>query len=329
MVDAKINPLSLEGRPLSERKNIYDLRSIDVSKENYLWNDLFSSLSLEDFIFDSKTKFPQSVSQKFSDMLEKAKNRGLGINSLHQKGYTGKGATVAIIDQPLLVSHEEIKDNVIYYEEVGERQPWSNQASQHGIAVSSILCGKNIGVAPDAKLAYFSVAKTNPYDYINAIYSVIEYNKTLPKENKIHTVSISYGIPTENEEQEKRLLDVMQKAQKADIFVITTSLGKTHNLSFIGGDRNINNNLDNPQEYKEPLFIQKRNLSSNNKNSDINKTLIVPQDRVTVASPTGNNDYAYYTNGGMSWAVPYLAGVYAIAKNSFPEITPENFLILQ
>ncbi len=27
----------------------------------------------------------------------------------------------------------------------------------------------------------------------------------------------------------------------------------------------------------------------------------------------------------MSWAVPYLAGVYALAKNEFPNLTPQKF----
>lgn len=323
MIDTKIQPLNYV-KPLSERSSAYDFRSLDISQNNYDWDKLLSSEFLEQFLFNSKTKFPSSIASKFTERLEVAKNRGLGINALHKKGYTGKGATVAIIDQPLLTTHNEIKDKLIHYEEVDEHKSWSNEASQHGIAVSSILCGKNIGVAPDAKLVYFCVSDTNTDSYINAIDRVIKYNEEHP-ENKIHTLSISYAIPTENKEQEKRLLDIMQKAQESDIFVITTSLEKTHNFSFIGGDRNINNNLDNPQEYKEPLFIQKRNLSSNNKNSDTKNTLIVPQDRVTVASPIGNEDYTYYSDGGMSWAVPYFAGIYAVAKNSFPEITPKKF----
>ena len=323
MIDTKVKPLEYI-KPLSERKSVYDFRNLDVSQNNYDWDKLFSIDFIEQLIFDSKTKFPSYVFQKFTKRLDIAKNRGLGINALHKNGYTGSGATVAIIDQPLLTSHTEIKDNIIHYEEVDEYKPWTNEASQHGIAVSSILCGKKIGVAPDAKLVYFCVSETNTDSYIKAIYDVIEYNEKHPK-NKIHTVSVSYGIPTESEEQEKILLDAIQQAQNNDIFVITTSLEKTHNLNFIGGDRNINNNLDNPKEYKEPIFIQKRNLSLNNKNIDAKKTLLVPQDRITVASPTGNEDYVYYTDGGMSWAVPYIAGVYAIVKNSFPKITPEKF----
>ena len=46
------------------------------------------------------------------------------------------------------------------------------------------------------------------------------------------------------------------------------------------------------------------------------------------AFPTGTEDYVNYVNGGLSWATPYLAGVYALAKQVKPDITPEEFYTL-
>jgi len=340
MIDAKVKPMKYT-RSLSERTKEYDFRSLDLSSfaGNYNWDELLDPQTILDLSFNSQTKFPTSVAQKFAERLALAKNRGLGINALHEKGYTGQGATVAIIDQPLLTSHIEIHDNLIHYEELGKTTDNAEHfetASQHGISVSSILCGKNIGVAPDAKLTYFAVPPNADTDaYIDAISRVIEYNKTLPDDEKIHTVSISYGFPIDKDEkQEVRLHEVIKQANETDMFVITTSLDKTHNLPFLGADRDISADLDNPNNYKEPVFIQKKNLPSSNNtnsthtfNSDVSvpPTLLVPQDRVTVASPTGDSNYTYYTDGGMSWATPYLAGVYAIAKNTFPNLTPEKF----
>ena len=43
------------------------------------------------------------------------------------------------------------------------------------------------------------------------------------------------------------------------------------------------------------------------------------------ASPTGANDYVYYCQGGLSWSIPYLAGLYALACQVKPDITPELF----
>jgi hypothetical protein len=48
-------------------------------------------------------------------------------------------------------------------------------------------------------------------------------------------------------------------------------------------------------------------------------------DARTTASPTGIEDYVYYRQGGWSWSIPYLAGMYALAAQVKPEITPEEF----
>lgn len=321
MIDEKIN--FLDTTNLKDRYSEYDFRGRDLSNSDYNWESLLSQDN-DNLLFDSKTIFPPSVSQKFAERLETAKNRGLGINELHNMGYTGKGVTVAIVDQPLLVSHEEIKDNIIHYEEILSN-PNNACATVHGIAVSSILCGKNIGVLPDAKCAYFSVAGSNINTlvdkYIDAIYRIIEYNKTLPEKNKIHTISISFGFgPVSDGKQEevnKKVLDAVKLASEHDIFVVSTALNRTHNISWCGADRNIDKDLDNPSNYDAAIFLKKE--------QNIIPKFLVPQDRTTVASPTGNNDYTYYTDGGMSWATPYLAGIYALAKSIDKTLTPDKF----
>jgi hypothetical protein len=55
------------------------------------------------------------------------------------------------------------------------------------------------------------------------------------------------------------------------------------------------------------------------------QTLLVPMDARTTASPTGTEDYVFYRTGGWSWSIPYLAGMYALAAQVQPEITPEKF----
>lgn len=44
-----------------------------------------------------------------------------------------------------------------------------------------------------------------------------------------------------------------------------------------------------------------------------------------VASPTGQDKYVFYYSGGMSWAVPYTAGLYALCSQVNPNITPDEF----
>ncbi len=53
--------------------------------------------------------------------------------------------------------------------------------------------------------------------------------------------------------------------------------------------------------------------------------LLVPMDCRTVASPTGPSDYVFYWSAGWSWSVPWIAGLYALACQVDPAMTPERF----
>jgi hypothetical protein len=46
------------------------------------------------------------------------------------------------------------------------------------------------------------------------------------------------------------------------------------------------------------------------------------------ARPGSLDEYTFAHMGGMSWVVPYLAGVYALAVQADPDITPEHFWTL-
>ncbi len=52
---------------------------------------------------------------------------------------------------------------------------------------------------------------------------------------------------------------------------------------------------------------------------------MIPMDARATAAPNGKTSYGFYGVGGMSWTAPYLAGVYAMACQVDPKITPEEF----
>ncbi len=53
--------------------------------------------------------------------------------------------------------------------------------------------------------------------------------------------------------------------------------------------------------------------------------LLIPMDSRTAASFTGTGDYFWDRVGGWSWPIPYIAGLYALACQVKPDITPEVF----
>ena len=133
-----------------------DLRARDLSKL-----DLRGSLDdLMYATFDDKTVWPapdqMPTGFDWQKIMELGRNPGLGVRRLHEKGITGRGVKIAIIDQPLLVDHQEYAGRVRLYEEIDlQGQP---KPAMHGAAVASIALGKTVGVAPEAELYYIAHA---------------------------------------------------------------------------------------------------------------------------------------------------------------------------
>jgi len=48
-------------------------------------------------------------------------------------------------------------------------------------------------------------------------------------------------------------------------------------------------------------------------------------DSLTTASPDGADEYVFYRQGAWSWSIPYIAGMYALAVQVDPTITPDRF----
>lgn len=306
-----------------------DLRSTDVSKLDL--SDRKDDLMHADF--DSKTKWPNSLPKEFNTetIMNYGKDPGLNINKLHEKGITGKGVGIAIIDQALLTDHEEYKDRLKLYEEIHAR----GEASMHGSAVSSIAVGKNVGVAPEADLYYIAVDPSTlnsnnemsmDFTYIaKAINRILEINKTLPNDKKIRVISTSIGW---NVDQKgfKEVDDAVKMAQKQNILVVSSNLNQYYSVNFEGLGRDPLSNPDDINSYTPGIYWGKdfySNYASFEEKT--NNTIMVPMDSRCTASPTGTSDYAFYRNGGASWTIPYISGLYALSCQVKPDITPEMF----
>ncbi|HEX2992948.1 MAG TPA: S8/S53 family peptidase [Anaerolineales bacterium] len=310
-----------------------DLRSQDLT-------GIDMTASLADLLyatFDSKTQWPSSNEmpagfdwQKF---METGKDPGLGLRSLHDDGFTGKGVGIAIIDQTLLVDHIEYRDQLQLYEEINVLP--DSEAAMHGVAVTSIAVGKTVGVAPEADLYYiatgFCGAETfEELDFAcwaKAVRRIVKINENLPADRKIRVLSMSWGWSTKSTGY-KQISAAVNEAKAAGIFVISSSLGHTDELYFQGLGRLP---LDDPNRFEsytpglwweKDYFADPLNYYFGNLPEPL---LLVPMDSRTTASPTGAEDYVFYRIGGWSWSIPYLAGTYALAVQIDPDITPEEF----
>ncbi|HEU0297242.1 MAG TPA: S8/S53 family peptidase [Anaerolineales bacterium] len=305
-----------------------DLRSADLAKL-----DLSTSKdSLIYAAFDSKTQWPTSEkmpadfdSQK---IMEIGTDPGLEMRALHDQGITAQGVGIAIIDQTLLVDHIEYKDRIVLYEEAEDITDGWMDAQMHGPAVASIAVGKTVGVAPKADLYFIATAMCSQGTYesvdfaclAKSVRRIIEINEGLPSTRKIRVLSMSIGWGPQSKGYDE-ISAAVNEAKAAGIFVISSSLSETHGLHFHGLGRDPLADPNTFQSYAPGLWWQQW-FFDHGFSSDV---LMVPMDSRTTASPTRTEDYVFYRQGGWSWSIPYLAGMYALAVQVKPDITPEEF----
>jgi hypothetical protein len=320
--------LHVEGQPVDiGRERPLVLRTVDdLSKLDFFWGlagvsvaklDLRDQLkALENLTFDSRTIWPAEdrLPAGFDPtrLLEEGKNPGLGVRKLHTTGIDGKGVGIAIMDQPLLKDHEEYKDRIVTYTEVdtGGAGP-----QMHGPSVASIAVGKRCGVAPGASLYYFAVPSwkwLGNEPWAEQLERIIEMNQTLTTTPKIRVVSVSLGAFS----QRPNLAcwtEAVRKAEGNGILVLTCD---PHFLQLATLKR-----LENCPDPGAEDFVRGRFGYPFG-------GLCVPAANRTLASFRGPNFYTYDRTGGLSWTVPYVAGVAALAWQVEPSIKPSEMVEL-
>jgi hypothetical protein len=317
--------LAVEGAPqdIGKDRPITLRRTADLARLGPFFGIIGASLvkldltdqtsSLNQLPFDSETRWPAAdkMPKGFdpAKLLGNGKNPGLGARKLHEQGIDGRGVHIAIIDQPLLREHIEYKDRVVEYTEI---EVEGASLSMHGPPVTSIAVGKTCGTAPGALVHYYAVPTWKWWNehckpYAATLERIIERNKKLAAAEKVRVVSLSLGAFSEWPDREVWARAV-QHAQDEGILVVTCDQAFLK-LTILG--REPGGDPDSPTNYVcqwGPGFKD---------------GLCVPAGNRTTASHTGPNGYIFWRQGGMSWTVPYLAGLAALAFQVDPELKPQ------
>lgn len=308
---------------IGEDKKIVLRTEDDLQKMDRFWGlanvslvklDLKGHLKfLNTMTFDTLTEWPaeDKLPDGFRpvDFIANAKNPGLGVRSLHEKGIDGSGIGIAIIDQPLLLGHAEYTSALTRYDETGLKDL---SPQMHGSPVTSIAVGKNLGVAPGASLTYFAVPmwERDNMPYITSLKKILDWNKILPDSERIRTVSISNGM-FPNYPHYEEWKEILKQAEDQGILVVTCDPAM---LDYGIASLKPGEDPDNPENYDPGYYSSK---------GDVIK---VPGANKTVASHRGNDVYTFDRMGGMSWGAPYIAGLAALAYQVDPDIMPQEII---
>lgn len=322
---------SLNRGVLSELPEPDENMGLDLRGTNVSGIDLTGESDiLKRVTFDTHTVWPDDLPDGFSpeEIMENGKNPGFDIRELHKKGITGEGISIAIVDQALNPGHTEYADNLMSYELL---HCSDNAAQMHGSAVTSIAVGKSCGVAPGAKIYYiastfgtygFGKMKMDLNYMADSIDRILEVNKLLPKERKIRVISISRGFTSEKGADEVRA--AIERAKDAGVFVITTATEDNYGFSLMGLGKEQMTDPDDVSVYGPGHFWS--DSFYNGGMTDSSRMLLVPMDARTYASWYDSDGYEFASSGGLSWSVPWLAGMYALCLQADNELTPEEFI---
>lgn len=295
-----------------------DASGVDLSKQNYL-----------DFSYDTHTVFPakDKLPEGFDPQkaLENGKNPGLGIKELNDKGYTGKGVNVAVIDMQGSVEHSEYKDRVINYSEFGVEK--NSGSEMHPFATTSIVAGKTCGIAPESNVALYAfnpVENDKPTNKFatQALEKIYDTNTKLDSKEKIQVASLSWS-PNMQDADYNKFLETVKKLEDSGVYVqYSDNDSPDAKLVFDGLMRD---NMKNPDDISSYRLSDVYAKGEKTLIKEGGNTLLIPAGNRTTAAPTGENDFVTSAAGGVSWQVPYIAGVYTLAKQANPNLKPDEF----
>jgi serine protease AprX len=291
----------------------------DVRWRNlYAYEEELTYEKITTLTFNKDSKFGNR-SAEAKQVMTAGKNPGLGVRSLHEQGITGKGVRVAIIDQNLPGLHPEYKGRIVKYKDLHCKQP-KNKGSMHGPGVLSLLAGDSIGTAPGA-LVYYAAAPSWTADaryQADALYWIIKENRRLPAGNKIKVVSVS-AAPSGSGSPFKKNNNLWDEAVKIAEQEGIIVLDCTSDHGFIGP---CFYDIGNPDDVRKCKVGWPDKVAKDSLGFSYIK-VFSPCSGRTVAEEyrRGVNSYQYCGIAGLSWSIPYVAGVMAMGWQVKPEIS--------
>lgn len=297
-----------------------DIRSL-FGEESIIEADQYNPDDIITYTFNEGTVIRGAEGVK-DQIMENGKNPGLGIRKLHDEGITGKGINVAIIDQNLLLHHPEFDGKIAEYYDTG-CDCAEGTGSMHAPAVTSILAGETIGVAPDVKV-YFVAAPSWLGDseyFAKGLNWIIDENKKLPEDEKIRVVSVSAGPSGQDSPFTKNTEmwdEAVLAAQKEGILVLDCRDDEETGIIVPA--------FYDPENPEDVSMCTGGFPSSTGR---VKSTQIgVPTSYRTVAEEytEGSPSYQYTGEGGLSWGIPYAAGVLALGWQVNPDLDKDEIV---
>ena len=252
------------------------------------------------------------------------------INFLHEKGITGRGITVAILDSGAY-PHTDYKNNIIDFKDFINHNTSPYDDNSHGTHICGIICGNGIidnkykGIAPSCNIIPVKVLDKTGHGDSDKIIPAINWILANRKKYNIRIVNISIGTKSSDCSEESSDLVKAVDTMWDEGIIVLVSAGNNgpdyRSITIPGISRKVitigSCGWKNSSNTGSSRFSGKGPTHCNIQKPDI----VVPGDNIISCST--NNGYT--TKSGTSMSTPVVSGATALFLSVYPDITNIEF----
>lgn len=151
--------------------------------------------------------------------------RALRAEKAWEKGWTGKGIRVAVLDTGV-TRHPDLQNRLVAFRDFVNGTSRIYDDYGHGTHVSGILCGEGIvqkeyrGIAPEAELISLKVLDKNGNGHREQVIRGIQWVIHHSQQYQIRIMNISVGSVREGNQQDEKLIASVEQAWDQGIVVV-------------------------------------------------------------------------------------------------------------
>ena len=269
-------------------------------------------------IWPSEDKLPKGFNP--SEILKKCTRTNDIVKKLHRQGIDGYSITIAVIDNRFQGEQHIEFDNADIVKCTLSNSKINNYHF-HMEDVLAKLCGKNLGIAPKAKVLYYEVSDEEDcsFDVMNALESIKD---RIINGEKIRAINYSYSLIDEDTpfKYQQECITLVEELKKLGCELIdSTRFGER----FFCCGTDFLNTYDNINLYKSASFAKGKSYESEVKN----KINILCSGR-TILEYCSNDGYKYEAVDCFSCSIPQCVGYYALCLQLNSKLTFDEFTSL-
>ncbi len=274
---------------------------------------------------------PEPVGQPSLEM--DTATRVLGLKELWDRGLTGKGVGIAVIDTGA-APHPDYKDRITSFVDfVNDRkEPYDDRG--HGSHVCGIAAGngsaskgKYCGAAPEASLVALKVFDHEGNTNSSLIIKAIQYAVSNKERLGIRVINISIGAPAKMSALDDPVVQAVEAATRAGLLVVCASgnrgpwpetidtPGIAPSALTVGATNDMNT-----VDLKDDKVSMFSGSGPTPKDKIMKPDLVAPGENIVSCGLNGD----YVEKSGTSMASPLVSGIAALLYQGHPEVQPKQ-----